>query len=242
MNSWKIILVLLYCSCTVLLAKSPDAGLFSDLNHESFLPRDEIERNAILLGENFVNKILAQKDFSLKDEQELFGPYGGILGESLYTSLGYVSSDKSRGRCIVIDASVKLSPLGALLIRKLSPIFANKKRFTYCLGRNIYTYDRNGIVRAGTTAVTFLFLQAIPESSSAFHDNANGIIMVIALRYSSNKKKRFYIDLVDSYIGHIPLYKFLGFQGKFASDLKLSDGELLQLKKYLRKESSLRTG
>ena len=241
MNSWKIILVLLYCSCTVLLAKSPDAGLFSDLNHESFLPRDEIERNAILLGENFVNKILAQKDFSLKDEQELFGPYGVILGDSLYTSLGYVSSDKNRRR-IVIDASVKLSPLGALLIRKLSPIFANKKRFTYCLGRNIYTYDRNGIARAGTTAVTFLFLRAIPESSSAFHDNANGIIMVIALRYSSNKKKRFYIDLVDSYIGHIPLYKFLGFQGKFASDLKLSDGELLQLKKILAKRKSLRTG
>ena len=141
MNSWKIILVLLCCSCIVLLAKSPDAGLFSDLNHETFLPRDVIERNAILLGENFVNKILAQKDFSLKDEQELFGPYGGILGESLYTSLGYVSSDKNRERRIVIDASVKLSPLGALLIRKLSPIFTNKKRFTYCLGRNIYTYD-----------------------------------------------------------------------------------------------------
>ena len=238
MNSWKIIHSLLCCSCTVLLVKSSDADLFSDLNHESFLPRNEIERNAVLSVENFVNKILAQKDFSLKDEQELFGPYGGILGESLYTSLGYVSSDKNRGRRIVIDASVKLSPLGALLIRKLSPIFADKKRFTYCLGRNIYTYDRKGIARAGTSAAAFLFLRATPESSSAFYDNANAIIMVIALRYSSNKKKRFYIDLVDSYIGHIPFYKFLGFQGKFASDLKLPGGELIQLKKYLKKENS----
>ena len=64
MNSWKIIPGLLCCSCIVLLAKSPDSDLFSDLNHETFLPRDVIERNAILLGENLANLFILLWDMS----------------------------------------------------------------------------------------------------------------------------------------------------------------------------------
>lgn len=228
-----IISLLLSCSCIALSVKSSDSDLFSDLTHESFLPRNEIERKAILLGESFVNQILTRKNLSLVDEQKLFGPYGGILGESLYVSLGLASMDKNGEICL--DATVKTSPLGVLLIKKLNPVFADKQRFMYCLGRNIYTYDRDGIGRAGPSATTFLFLRAVPESSSAFRDNANCIIMMIALQQSSDKKNGFYIELVDSYIGHVPLYKFLGFQGKFASDLKLSAEELSRLKKYWQK-------
>lgn len=230
-----LISLLLGCSCIVLSAKSSDSDLFSDLTHESFLPRNEIERNAVLLGESFVNQILTRKNFSLEDEQKFFGSYGSILGESLYASLGFASTDKNGEIRICLDASVKTSPLGALLIKKLNPFFADKQRFMYCLGRNIYTYDRNGIGRAGPSATTFLFLRAVPESSSAFRDNANCIIMMIALRQSPDKKNSFYIELVDSYIGHVPLYKFLGFQGKFASDLKLPVEELSRLKKYWQK-------
>lgn len=230
----QFITVLLCCGSIILSANPSDSDIFSNFAPKSFLPRSEIERNAILLGEDFVSKILAKENFSRKEEQKLFGPYGGVLGESLYVSLGIVPAGNNNDGDSFANSSTKPSPLGVLLIKKLNPIFADKERFTYCLGRNIYTYDRKGIRRAGTSAETFLLLRGILESSSAFHDKAKGITMILALRYLSDKKDRFCIELSDSYLGHIPLYQFLGFRGNFTSDLKLPDAELAQLKEYLK--------
>ena len=52
------------CGCIVLSAIPSDSDIFFNLDHKSFLPRNEIERNAILLGEDFVRKILTKEVIS----------------------------------------------------------------------------------------------------------------------------------------------------------------------------------
>ena len=235
MKRFAIISVLFFCICMSCPAEE-SAGLFSRYkDREHFLPRDPEERNAIRLGEAFVNGIQAKKTLSRAEEERLFGPFGGILGESLYASLGMVALNRRQEAYFTGRAAGMPSPLGILLIKKLHPLLTDKVRVTYCLGCGLHTYDRQGIGRAGPAVETYLLLRAVPESASAFRDNENGLTILLALRKASAGGKSFFIDLVDSCIGHIPLYQLLGFQGSFASALKLPEAELRLLEKELRK-------
>ena len=76
-------------------------------------------------------------------------------------------------------------------------------------------------------AKRILFVRAIPFTTDKyFNDIGNGINFAFALNRVSDTKDTFYIDLINSYVNGMPFYKFLGFQGDYASGLELPDDEI----------------
>lgn len=203
-------------------------GLFAkdDNVYMGFMPDDEKEREAIAFVKTFVEKIIKKQSFSLAEERSFFGYYGGPLGESLYMSLGLGRIDERKTDYFSVPKFVRKSPIGTLLAEKLYPILHGKKYFHYCLGGKSYNYEDNKIFRAGFAQNYILFLR-ITDSMAYWN---NGVTLIFPLRYANRNKKTFNIALENTLIGNESLYRFLGFEGSFVSDFKLSEKALEKFK------------
>ena len=203
----------------------------------SLQQQDDINQQAIILVKNLFDKIINEQGFSQVEEERFFGKHGGILGESVYKSLG---SDFKRNKFIanILFASQQFNtPLSILLVKKLNGLLKDKKRFSFAIAHNVQTLDSKNIPRNGINASKLLFVRAIPDTDNKFfHDIANGINFIFSLHYDSIARKAVYIDLVNSYVGNDPMYTVLGFNGNFASDLKLTPSTLIFLKKTIESE------
>ena len=177
-----------------------------------------------VMVKSFFDKIIYKKSISCAEEDFYFGKHGGILGESLYSSLNsYFSKD-------AIRIHKGESPIGVLLHHKLYDILKDKQRFSFALSSNVYTVDRENVSRTGVNATFILFVRAIPLSGDKyFNDIAQGVNFIFAINYKSEKKDSLYIDLVNSYINGTPFYKFLGFYGDYASGLELPKNEIKKI-------------
>ena len=203
-------------------------------NDEGRMINNTFEFQAISMVKGLFDAIIDKKTLDIADEEYYFGIRGGILGESVCASLEEYKKQTSSS----LKFDKKKSPLGILLSDKLFDILKDKQRFSFAYCSSVQTFDRNNVPRLGVDASLLLFVRAIPLTNDKyFNDIGNGVNFIFAFSYTSNQKDFIFIDLINSYVNGIPIYKILGFRGNYASGLKLNEQDIMKVFSMLKDTS-----